>query len=993
MPRHILLCILLLQDGVKMSDSRVNSDELSEIRKIERKWQKIWEEKRIFEANPSEEKDKKFFITVPYPYTSGPLHIGHGRTFTIGDVIARYKRLKGYNVLFPMAFHITGTPIASISDRIRDGDKATIEMYKNYIRQYEKDEQKVEELIKTFDDPINVATFFASKIQIDFNALGFSIDWRRKFHTGEPIYNKFVEWQYYKLMDKGYITRGSHQVTYCLYHQQPEGEDDIKDADVNPVEIVEFVGIKFKFEDGYIVAGTLRPETIFGATNLWANPNVTYLKIRWSGEILYLSKEAAEKFSYQYGEIDVLEEKKGDYFIGKKVISPLGKELLILPASFVDPDNATGFVYSEPSDAPFDYVALEEIKRDEEALRKFGLSIEEVKKIEPIRIMKVPNIDDHHAKYIVEEMGIRSQMEKEKLEKATKEVYKAQFYNAVLLDSIEKFGGLKVSEAKEKVKEWLLKEGKAIIFYETSRKAECRAGGKIIVATIKDQWFIDYSNEEWKNKSREWINKMLIYPEKYRKLFLDTVDWLNKRPCARKRGLGTKLPFDKDWLIESLSDSTIYMAFYTIVHHIRKYGIEADKLQPSFFDYIYLNYGTPEKISDETGIPVGVLEKMKKEFDYWYPNDLRHTAIAHITNHLTFFIMHHIAIFPEKHWPRAITLNNLVIKDGRKMAKSKGNVIFLRDIAERYSADLFRLYSIFSTDLDGILDWREKDVLDMRKQFIKLYTYLKRIAALKLIQVNLDLVTVRWFLSIFNRMIRRVTEYMDAFKFRDAVVELVYNMFSNLSHLEKRLGPEKADNVMRSILKEWLIMLSPVIPHICEEIWSNLGEDGFVSTAKWPEPKLEMIDEISEIKEESIINLESDIQEIVRLLKRSPEKVKIIIAADWKRNLFKQLNEKFGDRSFNIGEAMGFISKVEEFKPKNKEIVRIIQKIVKNRKLLPKRIISQQEEREIVEEAKGYLEKTVGSKIEIVLEEEAVDEKEKTKAQQALPLKPGIIVY
>ncbi|MGQ4892175.1 MAG: leucine--tRNA ligase [Candidatus Njordarchaeia archaeon] len=976
-----------------MSGSKIYSDELSEIRKIERKWQKIWEERKIFEAGPDQNKSKKFFITVPYPYTSGPLHIGHGRTFTVGDVIARYKRLRGYNVLFPMAFHITGTPIASISDRIKDGDKETIEIYRRYIMQYEKDINKVEEILKTFDDPINVAIYFASKIQVDFNALGFSIDWRRKFHTGELIYNKFVEWQYFKLRDKGYITRGSHQVTYCLYHQQPEGEDDIKDADVNPVEIVEFVGIKFKFEDGYIVAGTLRPETIFGATNLWANPDATYLKIKWKGEILYLSKEAAEKFSYQYGSIEILEERKGDYFIGKKAVSPLGKELWILPAKFVDPDNATGFVYSEPSDAPFDYVALEEIKRDEETLKKFGIPIEEVRKIEPIKIMTVPNIDDHHAKYVVEKMGIKSQMEKEKLEKATKEVYKEQFYNATLLDTIEKFGGLKVNEAKEKVKEWLLQENKAIIFYETSRKAECRAGGKIIVATIRDQWFIDYSNEEWKEKSRDWINKMLIYPEKYRKLFLDTVDWLNRRPCARKRGLGTRLPFDKDWLIESLSDSTIYMAFYTIVHYIRKYGIEPEKLKPLFFDYIYLGEGSPERVSDETGIPIEILEKMKKEFDYWYPNDLRHTAIAHITNHLTFFIMHHIAIFPEKHWPRAITLNNLVIKDGKKMSKSKGNVIFLRDIAERYSADLFRLYSIFSTDLDGILDWREKDVSDMRKQFIKLYSYLRKIAEVEPTEIDYNSIPVKWFLSIFNRRIKKVTELMDAFKFRDAVVELIYNMFSNLSHLEKRLGPDEAEKVVRSVLKDWIIMLSPVIPHISEEIWSKIGETGFVSTANWPEPNLDIIDELSEIKEETVINLELDIQEIMRLLKKSPEKVKLIIASGWKRELFSILNEKFGDRAFKIGEAMGVISKIDKFKPRNKEIVKIIQKIVKNRKLLPKYVISVEEELEILKDAKKYLEKTIGAEVEIVLEEEVTDEKERAKAQQALPLKPGIIIY
>ncbi len=976
-----------------MSQQGSYVDELENIRKIEKKWQKKWAEARIFEADPEPGKEK-FFLTVPYPYTSGPLHIGHGRTYTVGDVFARYKRLRGFHVLFPMAFHITGTPIASISDRIKRGDLSAIEMYRKYIIRYENDPEKTEEILKTFVDPFSVATYFAGKIQIDFQALGFSIDWRRKFHTGEPLYNRFVEWQYYKLREKGYITRGSHQVTYCLLHKQPEGEDDIKDADVNPVEIVEFVGIKFKFEDGYIVAGTLRPETIFGATNLWVNPNATYVKFKWKDEILFMSKEALVKFEHQYDKVEVIQELKGEYFVGKKAVSPLGKELLILPADFVDPDNATGFVYSEPSDAPFDYVALRDLKKNPAVLEKYGIDPSEVMKIEPIKIMEVPGVKDHHAKVVVEELGVRDQFDKAKLEEATKKVYKEQFYNAVMLENTGEFAGMKVSEAKEKVKEKLLKENKAIIFYETSRKAECRAGGKIIVATIKDQWFLDYSSEEWKEKTREWINKMVIYPEKYRKLFLDTVDWLDKRPCARRRGLGTRLPFDKDWLIESLSDSTIYMAFYTIIHHLRRLNVDPDKLDSSFFDYVYLGKGDAREIADKVGIPLNELEKIRSEFLYWYPNDQRHTSIGHITNHLTFFIMHHIAIFPEKHWPRAITLNNSVIKDGKKMSKSKGNVVFLRDIAEKYSADLFRLYALFAADLDGIMDWKEKDVADMKKQFLRLFSYLKRVARSDKADENLmKLNAAKWFLSKFNQRIKKITDYMENFKLRDATVELVFNMMSDIAHLEKRIGREEADKVVRVILDDWVIMLSPMIPHISEEIWSMAGNNGFVSLAKWPEPKEEMIDQIAELNEQAIIDLEKDIVEIINLLKKQPSKIKLIVAADWKRKLFERLASEFKDKGINMGAAMKVAMSDPEIRKYGKQVQQIVQKIVKNRKLLPEKVISREDEVAILEEAKNYLERELGCEIEITNEEDVVEPNEKNKAKQALPLKPGIIIY
>jgi leucyl-tRNA synthetase len=111
----------------------------------------------VFEPKVEESK-VKYFLTVPYPYTNGPLHIGHGRTYTIGDIIARFKRLTGYNVLFPMAFHITGTPIIAISERIANKDAKTLDMYRSYISYYVEDREKVEEILESFKDPVKLAT-------------------------------------------------------------------------------------------------------------------------------------------------------------------------------------------------------------------------------------------------------------------------------------------------------------------------------------------------------------------------------------------------------------------------------------------------------------------------------------------------------------------------------------------------------------------------------------------------------------------------------------------------------------------------------------------------------------------------------------------------------------------------------------------------------------------------------------------------------------------
>ena len=244
-----------------------------EFMKIERKWQMKWEEDKIFEPDIDLNK-KKFFLTVPYPYTSGSLHIGHGRTYTIGDVIARYKRMMNYNVLWPMAFHVTGTPILAISDNIKNGNMEFIKLYKEYIKTYEKDETAIDEIIKSFKEPENIAKYFANKLPFDFKSIGCSIDWRRNFHTAEPIYNKFIEWQFQKLYEKGVIKKGEYPILYSLVDDNAVGEDDIKDGDTDKVSISEFTAIKFGYEDGYLLACTLRPETIFGVTNIWIKNSI-----------------------------------------------------------------------------------------------------------------------------------------------------------------------------------------------------------------------------------------------------------------------------------------------------------------------------------------------------------------------------------------------------------------------------------------------------------------------------------------------------------------------------------------------------------------------------------------------------------------------------------------------------------------------------------------------------------------------------------------------
>ncbi|MHC1573463.1 MAG: class I tRNA ligase family protein, partial [Candidatus Syntropharchaeales archaeon] len=165
-----------------------------EFKLIESKWQKIWEDNGVYEADPG--LGDKFYLNVAYPYPSGAMHIGHGRTYTVPDVIARFKRMQGYNVLFPMGFHVTGTPVIGVSNRIARGDQEAIKLYRE-VYKVPKD------VMERFTDPHEIVRYFSNDYTDIMRSMGLSIDWRRRFTTVDPQYSKFIVWQYHQLKDKG----------------------------------------------------------------------------------------------------------------------------------------------------------------------------------------------------------------------------------------------------------------------------------------------------------------------------------------------------------------------------------------------------------------------------------------------------------------------------------------------------------------------------------------------------------------------------------------------------------------------------------------------------------------------------------------------------------------------------------------------------------------------------------------------------------------------
>ncbi len=912
-----------------------------DFKEIEKKWQERWEKERVFEGKVK--KGKKVFLTVPYPYTSGPLHIGHGRTYTISDAWIRFKRLQGYNCLWPMAFHISGTPIIAISKKIESGDVKTNELFQDYVSIYEKDKTKVKKIVDSFIDPWNVAKFFANVMSQDFKRLGFSIDFTRQFTTGDKDYNKFIEWQFLKLRELGFIKKGEHPVQFCLNCMNAVGEDDIKDGDTLDTGIKTFTAIKFNSSEGAFLAATLRPETIFGLTNIWLNPEGDYVKAKTNNDVLVVSRTAAEKLKHHGIEVEVIKSFKGSELIGKTVSSPVEKrDVPVLPGNFVDTENGTGVVYSVPAHSIDDYVSLMEAKA------KF----KESKNVEPIQVIQLQNFGKTPAKDLVEKFGIRSSSERDKIEHATKILYKEEFYNGVLT-KCGKFTGILVKDIKDSVKKWLKEQNKAFDFHDSNTpNLVCRDGGKVVVKVLKDQWFIDYGNTEWKKLAERALERMFIYPLKYKPVFEHTINWLHERACARKRGLGTQLPWDKEWVIDSLSDSTIYPAFYLLVCGIRKNKIDSEKLIPELFDFVFSSKGSLEELSKRTGIDKKIISNLKSEFEYWYPIDDRHTAIPHITNHLTFYIFNHVALFDEKLWPKSITLNELVIREGSKMSKSKGNVIPLAEVSEKYSSDLYRLYICSGADLDSSVDWTEKTVEMLRGRVSKFYELINNASKNK---TSKEKPIDSWLESKFNTVIRDSKKMIDGFKLMEYTQ---FTFFSFLNHINRYFnkGGENYE-LLKNIFSKWSIMLSPIIPHLSEESWEILGNKGFVSLQHWPSLDPKKIDQKAEYSEDLVDKVLTDIKEVLTLIKiEKPKQVSIYVADDWKYSLFKYVKNQL-EKTHNTGEILKEVMKDSEMKKHGKDVPGIVGNIVKDPSKIPETILNQKDELGILECSKSVFEK------------------------------------
>ncbi len=927
-------------------------------RDIEEKWQKAWEESKVFEADP--DSREKFFLTIPYPYLNGNLHAGHTRTFTIGDAFARYMRMRGYNVLFPLGFHVTGTPIIGLAELIAKRDEKTIEVYTKYH------DVPLDDLLQ-LTTPEKIVEYFSKEALQALKSIGYSIDWRRIFTTTDEEYQKFIEWQYWKLKELGLIVKGSHPVRYCPHDQNPVEDHDLLMGE--EATIVEFTVIKFRLEDEDLIfpCATLRPETIFGVTNIWVKPT-TYVIAEVDGERWFVSKEAYEKLTYTEKKVRLLEEVDARKYFGRYVLVPLtNRKVPILPAEFVDTDNATGVVMSVPAHAPYDYAAIEDLKKDEEKLREFGIPKDVVENLKPI-VLIGSDVNGIPAAEIIRELGVKSQKDVELLEKATKTLYKKEYHSGVMLDNTGSYAGMKVSEAKERIHEDLIKAGLGDVFYEFSEKpVVCRCGTKCVVKVVRDQWFLNYSNREWKEKVLNHLEKMQIIPDYYKEEFRNKIEWLKDKACARRKGLGTRIPWDREWLIESLSDSTIYMSYYILAKYINAGELKAENMVKELLDYVLLGVGDAETAAKAAGLDRDLVEKIRSDFEYWYPVDLRSSGKDLVANHLLFYLFHHVAIFPPDKWPRAIAVNGYVSLEGKKMSKSKGPLLTMKRAVQEYGADVTRLYILHAAEYDSDADWKSREVEGLASHLRRFYSLVVEHYKTQPCEITL---LDRWLVSRFQRVVKEVREAMDRLQTRRAVNAAFFEVMNDVRWYLRRGGKN-----LVLILDDWIKLLSPFAPHICEELW-HMKHDSFVSLESYPEYDESKVDEEAEKAEEYIRRLIDDIMEVKKFVKDA-KVVYIHPAEEWKVKALEAVMS-----SDNVGEAIKKLMQDEEMRKMAKEVSNFVKKVFSDRKTL---ILI--DERKVLEENLSFIETETGLKVS--LDGSNMPEE---KRKVAVPGKPAIYI-
>ena len=958
-----------------------------DLRRIQVRWQAAWDKAHVYVARADPSRPK-WFSTVPYPYMNGYQHIGFATSFLRAEFQSRYRRMLGYNVLHPQGFHCTGLPILGAAERVAEKEPKQWEI----LRKMGIPDRE----IPKFGDPMHWIEVFPAATMEDLKGLGAAIDWTRSFITTplNPPYDAFVRWQFHRLKDGHFVKIDKHPVIWCPKDQAPIGDHDrIEGEGETPIE---YTLLKFPLADGrFLIAATIRPETVYGQTNLWVDPAAAYVVAKVGPEQWILNELAAKKLSEQGRTVVVEATIHGADLIGKEAVAPaINRALPILPGLFIDQGRGTGIVTSVPSDAPDDYVALRDLQSDDQLMAKYHLDPDRVRAIKPVSIIRAPGWGALPGVEIVERLGILHQTDREKLEQAKAEVYKTGFYRGVLNENCGPYAGMRVETAKEEIRKELTSKGQADSMWEPSGEVVCRCTTRAIVKVVDNQWFLAYGDSAWKAKAHEAIASMELHPEALRKWLDYVVDWLHDWPCTHHRGLGTILPWDSNWVIESLSDSTIYMAYYTIAYALQGGALRsqvpwATRLDDAFFEHVFFGKGEARTVASRLGVDAKVIEELRNEFSYWYPIDLRNTGKDLVQNHMAFCLFHHTAIFPKEQWPRGYGVNGWVRLAGRKMSKSRGNTWYIREALREWPADVIRLTVANAGDGldDPNVDMDFAEVAQTRLQDWLGFATSKR--PTRRDKHGID----AWFLSVLNRSVLATRKAMEDMNYKAALRHGYFDLQSAWSWYLRRSENRPQSECLRRFIEVQTKLLAPFTPHTAEEIWHQVGGSGFVVGSKYPEAKDGEIDPRAEAAEALLQSTLSDVREILKVTRIAPKRLALYVAPAWKVSVHEAARDLANQGGLVMNVLMEKILARPGMRERAKDVAAYAKQVaeeLRHARVEELERFGSVDEHAMFRENSHFLAKDLGVKVDVFRAEDPARWDPSKKAERAVPGRPAI---
>ncbi|MDX1744743.1 MAG: class I tRNA ligase family protein, partial [Halobacteriales archaeon] len=492
-------------------------------------------------------------------------------------------------------------------------------------------------------------------------------------------------------------------------------------------------------------------------------------------------------------------------------------------------------------------------------------------------------------------------------------------------------------------------------------------------------WFLKYNDPEWMERTERAVERLTAIPESTRDEYYHTIDWLNEWPCIRNYGLGTRLPWDQDFVIEPLSDSTIYMAYYTMAHRLSE--IPTAELDRDFFDALF--YG-PEAVED----PDERALSLREEWEYWYPVDFRCSGNDLISNHLTFFLYHHADLFPEEKWPEGITIMGMGLLEGEKMSSSKGHVVLPQEAIDTYGADTVRFFLLNSAEPWQDYDWRADQVASTERQLRRFWSRADELIEGPPGEEDLTHED-RWLLSKLQALINRATEAMDGFETRTASQAAFYDFAEHLRWYRKRTDTDRpgARYTLREVLSVRLRLLSPFIPFMANELHERLtGEP--VEEVAWPtvDPRLES--PVLEAEEELVRSLVDDIREVSDVTGADPSVIRVYTAAEWKDRAYREVAETGPDMSAAMGRVMQYDS-IRDRSDAAADLVQELVSFVREQSDETVQTLTEVDETDVYERAIPFLEAEFDAEVEVYREGPDIHDPG-DRAAQSVPFRPAI---